>query len=264
MVVNADDFGFTRDVNEGIVHCHRQGILTATTLMANGDAFEHAIQLARETPTLDVGCHLVLVGGCSLLSAQRFPESVSELVRSLASGKVKPYEELRAQVERILDANIKPLHLDTHKHTHLLPSVLEAVGRISQNYRIPWVRRPFDLPPAGDVSLQRRIVGNLIEFFRKRRFDLTLKRYHCRSTEHFSGFSLTGYLNTARLQFLIEHLPAGTTELMVHPAFLGPELVGARTRLKRSRLVELEALTDPKVREAVDTQGVTLSGYRDI
>ena len=62
-------------MNEGIVHCHRQGILTATTLMANGDAFDHAVQLARDVPDLDVGCHLVLVGGCSLLSAQRFPDT---------------------------------------------------------------------------------------------------------------------------------------------------------------------------------------------
>jgi predicted glycoside hydrolase/deacetylase ChbG (UPF0249 family) len=63
LVVNADDFGFTPDVNEGIVEAHRKGILTATTLMANGSAFDDAVRLAREVPTLDVGCHLVLIGG---------------------------------------------------------------------------------------------------------------------------------------------------------------------------------------------------------
>lgn len=262
--MNADDFGFTRDVNEGIVHCHRQGILTATTLMANGDAFEHAVHLARDVPTLDIGCHLVLVGGCSLLSAQRFPESVGELVRALARGKVKPYEELRAQVERILDAKLIPVHLDTHKHTHLLPQVLEAVGRLSQNYKIPWVRRPFDLPAGQDVSRKRRLVASLLRFFRERRFDATLKRYRCRTTDHFAGFSLTGYLNAARLLELLPLLPEGSTELMVHPAFLGPELTGARTRLKRSRVVELDALTDPRVREAIATQGIVLSGYRSL
>ena len=67
LIVNADDFGFTRDVNEGIVEAHRHGILTATTLMANGDAFDHAVALARENPSLDVGCHLVLVQGKSVL-----------------------------------------------------------------------------------------------------------------------------------------------------------------------------------------------------
>ena len=70
LVVNADDFGFTPDVNQGIVEAHRRGILTAATLMANGDAFDDAVRLARETPTLDIGCHLVLIGGRSLLTKQ--------------------------------------------------------------------------------------------------------------------------------------------------------------------------------------------------
>ena len=71
LVVNADDFGFTRGVNEGIVEAHRKGLLTSTTLMANGQAFDQAIELARANPTLDVGCHLVLVGGRSLLDGAR-------------------------------------------------------------------------------------------------------------------------------------------------------------------------------------------------
>ncbi len=232
--------------------------------MANGDAFDHAVQLARDLPNLDIGCHLVLVGGCSLLSAQRFPDTVAELVRALARGKVKPYEEMRAQVERILDANLQPRHLDTHKHTHLLPPVLEAVARISQNYKIPWVRRPFDLPADSDVSFQRRVVAKLLQVFRLRRFDTTLNRYQCKTTDHFAGFSLTGYLTAERLVTLIGQLPEGSTELMVHPAFLGGELSAARTRLKRSRLVELDALTDPTVREAITANGVTLSRFRDL
>ncbi len=72
-MVNADDFGFTPDVNAGIVEAHRRGILTATTLMANGDAFDDAVRLARETPTLDIGCHLVLIGGRSLVSGKTVP-----------------------------------------------------------------------------------------------------------------------------------------------------------------------------------------------
>ncbi len=260
--MNADDFGFTRDVNEGIVHCHTHGILTATTLMANGDAFEHAVGLAREHPTLDVGCHLVLIGGCSLLSTRRFPASIPDLMKELARGRIKPYEELRAQIERIRNAGLEPRHLDTHKHTHLLPPVLDAVGRLSKEYDIPWVRRPFDLPADENVSWKRRMVAKLIGMLRKTRFDAVLKPYATRSTDHFTGFALTGYLNVERLLTLLPTLPDGTTELMVHPAFLGAELQAAPTRLKRSRLIELEALTDPGVREAIDRLGIRLSGYR--
>ncbi len=262
--MNADDFGFTRDVNEGIIHCHRQGILTATTLMANGDAFDHAVTLARDTPTLDVGCHLVLIGGCSLVSAARYPDTITDLMKKLAGGGLNPYVELRAQVERILEAGVTPRHLDTHKHTHLLPPVLEAVARVSQDFKIPWVRRPFDLPSSDGVSLKRRIMGTVLEFLRRQRFDTILKRYGCRSTDHFSGFSLTGYLTVGHLLKVIANLPDGSTELMVHPGFLGTELMAARTRLKQSRLVELEALTDAQTRESIAKHGVTLAGYRDL
>ena len=83
-MVNADDFGFTPDVNDGIVEAHRRGILTATTLMANGEAFDDAVRLARETPTLDIGCHLVLIGGRSLVTGKAFPATVPQLVAALA------------------------------------------------------------------------------------------------------------------------------------------------------------------------------------
>src|ERR1700760_3328441 len=99
LIVNADDFGFTSDVNEGIVEAHRDGILTATTLMANGAAFDHAVSLARETPSLDVGCHLVLVQGRSVLDPSRaLPATLPELLRALLRRQVPIYEELSAQV----------------------------------------------------------------------------------------------------------------------------------------------------------------------
>src|SRR6201987_3103595 len=92
LIVNADDFGFTRDVNQGIVEAHRQGILTATTLMASGAAFEDAVRLARENPTLDIGVHLVLVG------EPPFPPTVAQLMRAVAFGRIRIYDELQAQV----------------------------------------------------------------------------------------------------------------------------------------------------------------------
>ena len=264
MVVNADDFGFTRDVNEGIVHAHRHGILTATTLMATGDAFDHAAAAARQTPTLDVGCHLVLIGGTSLRSAYRFPDTIPDLMQALARGDIRPYEEFKAQIDRIRHANITPIHLDTHKHAHLLPPVLDAVARLSQECQIPWVRRPFDLPGGQQTSRVRRLVAQAIRFLRYQHFTSVLNRHQCRTTDHFSGFSLTGYLNTQSLCDLISRLPAGSTELMVHPGFLGPDLAAARTRLKRSRLIELDALTDPLVRQALPTHSVTLAGFRHL
>ncbi|MBV8906097.1 MAG: ChbG/HpnK family deacetylase, partial [Acidobacteriia bacterium] len=104
MVVNADDFGFTPDVNEGIVEAHREGILTATTLMANGEAFEHAVALARANPTLDIGCHLVLVGGRSLVNGNPLPPTAPGLIAAVAQRRIPVHEELRAQVRRVVQA----------------------------------------------------------------------------------------------------------------------------------------------------------------
>lgn len=264
LVVNADDFGFTRDVNEGIIEAHRKGILTATTLMANGDAFNHAVQLAAENPELDIGCHLVLVGGKSLVDGAPLPQTVGALIQAILQRRFEPLRELRAQVQKILAAGIKPTHLDTHKHTHLFPAVLDAVARISQESGIRWVRRPFDFPlQGGPVPVSRQMISRGLGFLRPR-FHAVLTRYGCCTTDHFAGFQLTGAFHAEDLVRLIEKLPEGSTEFMCHPGFLGDELKSARTRLKESREQELRALVDPSLRNTLARCGVRLTRYRDL
>jgi predicted glycoside hydrolase/deacetylase ChbG (UPF0249 family) len=266
LVVNADDFGFTPDVNDGIVEAHRRGILTATTLMANGAAFDHALRLARETPSLDIGCHLVLIGGQSLLTGRPYPLTAPRLLAALARRELRAYEELKAQVERILSAGLHPTHLDTHKHTHLAPPVLDAVARIAEEFDIRWVRRPFDLPMnalRGAVPLMKRLTSDALGLLR-RRFHRVLERHGCRTTDHFAGFQITGRFHTAELVDLLAMLPEGSTELMCHPGRCGDALRGARTRLKESRERELEALTAPEVRAAAERHGIELVAYREL
>jgi hopanoid biosynthesis associated protein HpnK len=260
LIVNADDFGFTRDVNLGIVEAHRQGILTATTVMANGAAFDHAVGLARENPGLDIGCHLVLVGGRSVANpARELPRTVRDLgLQLLRRGWVAA--EIQAQVEKILGAGLRPTHVDTHKHTHLAPPVLEAVCRVAQRFSIPWVRRPFDLPLTARAPLSVRAVNTGLRPVR-RLFDRTLQRYGCRTTDHFAGFQLTGRFRAAELADLIRALPEGLTEFMCHPGRCTGELRAARTRLKQSREEELAALVSPQVRQAVEQAGVELVRY---
>lgn len=245
LIVNADDFGFTPDVNLGILEAHRAGILTATTLMANGDAFDDAVRIAQVTDTLDVGCHLVLIGGRSLLPPYAaLPGSVPELLRALAARRLRVYDELAAQVRKTLAAGLRPTHLDTHKHTHLAPPVLDAVARIAEDFEIRWVRRPFDLPALAWL------------------FHRVLARHGCRTTDHFTGFRLTGRFGPAELARLIAELPDGLTEFMCHPGHCGQALRGASTRLKESRERELQALTVPEIRQALLDGGVELVNYR--
>jgi predicted glycoside hydrolase/deacetylase ChbG (UPF0249 family) len=258
LIPNADDFGYTRDVNEGIIHAHLQGILTAATLMAPGAAFDHAVALAREHRSLDVGVHLVLVG------SEGFPPSVAQLIQQIALGRIRIYEELAAQVRKVQNAGIRPTHLDTHKHTHLFPPVLNAVARISSEFKIPWVRRPFDFPlSGGSVPWRRRLVSKTVGLARAR-FHRVLTDYGCRTTDHFAGFQFTGHFDAAELARLIRRLPEGTTEFMCHPGFCTQELRATGTRLQESRRRELDALTSAVVRQAINESNVTLTRYAEI
>lgn len=265
LIVNADDFGFTPGVNRGIVAAHRDGILTATTLMANADAFDDAVRLARDTPSLDVGCHLVLISGRSVLPPHApLPASVAELLWALAARRIRVYDEMAAQVRKILATGLLPTHLDTHKHTHLAPPVLDAVARIAQEFGIPWVRRPFDIPLTsahGGTPLLKRATSGSLQVLRGR-FHRVLARRGCRTTDHFAGFQLTGRFRAPELAQLIRALPDGLTEFMCHPGYCAGDLLRARTRLKKSREREMEALIAPEVREALLETGVELVNYR--
>ncbi len=252
LIINADDFGFTRDVNAGIVHAHREGVLTSTTLMANGDAFEDAVRLAYETPALDIGCHLVLVQGTSLLTGRPLPESPLQLLRILAAGQLDVYNELRAQIEKVRDAGIQLTHLDSHKHTHIVPAVFRTLIRLAQEFDIPYVRLPLDHTT--------RLAGAVCQFADGyyRRF---ARGSNVQMTDHFLGFRLTGALSETTFAGSLRKLQDGTTEFMCHPGFLHADLKAARTRLKESRVRELEALTSPRIREIMGAESIHLATF---
>lgn len=252
LIINADDFGFTRDVNAGIVHAHRHGVLTSTTLMANGVAFEDAVRLARETPSLDIGCHLVLVQGKSLLSGRALPERTSQLLAVLAKKRLDVYAELRAQVEKIFAAGLRPTHLDSHKHTHILPSIFHTVIRLANEFGIRYVRLPLD----ETVQFARVPYSLASRYYRG-----LARKYGVQMTDHFIGFRLTGSLTEQTFAAALSRLPAGRTEFMCHPGFAGPELKQASTRLKESRARELEALTSPRIRELMDAKSIRLEAF---
>ena len=231
LIVNADDFGFTRGVNQGIVEAHTKGILTATTLMAEGRAFEDAVELARAYPTLDVGVHLVLWPDGDL--PQRLPSFLRQAL-SLSTAEVEGL--FTRQVEKVLAAGITPSHLDTHKHTHILPHVWKAMVAVAERFKILWIRRslsPIPYPPSPS-----------------------------RRTDHFVGVRLTGKMDRESLLAALRRLRPGVTELMCHPGHCDADLQSAPTRLKQSRQVELEALTAPETRALLVENAVELTNFR--
>lgn len=220
--------------------------------MANGAAFDDAVRLAIETPSLDVGCHLVLVEGSSLLSGRPFPVRTSHLLAALAKKQLDVYGELRAQIERMIAAALRPTHLDTHKHTHIVPSIFRVVIRLAHEFQIPYVRLPLD----ETVRFARVPCALGTRYYRGLARD-----YNVRMTDHFLGFRLTGSLTEQTFASALSTLPEGTTEFMCHPGFAGPELQQARTRLKESRMRELEALTSPRIRELMAAESIRLEAF---
>ncbi|MFZ0636123.1 MAG: ChbG/HpnK family deacetylase [Candidatus Acidiferrales bacterium] len=282
LIVNADDFGLTPGVNAGIVRACREGILTSTTLMANAPAFDDAVALAKANPGIDIGVHLVLIGGRSVAPPEEIPSlskkngdlpgSLFELVGRLSGGLIQSQDierEFRAQIERIIAAGIQPSHLDTHKHTHAHPIVMEELFRVAREFGILRVRKPFEETrvaakvPKPETHLTQRflisVAGMAAPAFRR-----GLKAYSLRAPDYFFGVTLTGYLCSNALRHLISQMPEGVSEIMCHPGVYDADLQQTSTRLKEHRQVELDALLDSEVGKAVRDTGVHLMPYRDL
>jgi predicted glycoside hydrolase/deacetylase ChbG (UPF0249 family) len=259
LILNADDFGLTAGVNRAIVELHRAGLLTSTTLMARAAATEEAIELARSTPTLGVGCHVVLVDGdpqlpereiSSLLEtpAGCFQPTLGAFLRRLLAGRMRSSEieaEATAQIARLQDDGIVLTHIDTHKHTHMFPAVLRPVLRASRAAGICAVRNPFEpawslraTPGApwirrAEVSLLRQLEPAFRRIVAEEGFT---------TTDGAIGVLATGTLNAATVDSLLRKLPAGTWELVTHPGYNDADLAQARTRLLASREIERQSL----------------------
>src|SRR5580704_17015807 len=231
LILNADDFGLTRGVNEGIIQSHRNGILTSATLMACGPAFDHAVELAKLNPRLGVGCHLVLVGGRAIAPLEEIPSLVSKdanlhdslgsFVTRLSTGMIRPKEiqrELRAQILKIRAAGIEPTHLDTHKHTHAHPAVMEAIGRVATEFGITRVRKPMeDLQDSwsstrGESGISIELMAAAAARAATPLFHSVARRYGLLSPDHFLGLAMTGHLGPEALGRLICFNDTATTE----------------------------------------------------
>ncbi len=284
LILNADDFGMTRGVNEGIIRAHREGILTSTTLMANGPAFDDAVERASANPKLGVGCHLVLIGGkcvapreevASLVDTDgNLPDSLAKFVAKLSSGMIPGHEierELRAQVKKIRAAGINPTHLDTHKHTHAHPRVMEALGRIAKELGIKRVRKPVEnlhdswqtMQADGQGISMQLVAAGAVRAVAPR-FRAIARKYGLVFPDHFLGLAMTGQVSAAALSGMIGTLDDGSTEIMLHPGVCDAELIQSGTRLREQRETELAALLDPGVRSALDERGIRLISYREL
>jgi hopanoid biosynthesis associated protein HpnK len=260
LILNADDFGLTAGVNRAVAELHRAGVLTSATLMARAAATDEAIAIARATPTLGVGCHVVLVDGETVLPAQKLPMLVDQctgrfqptsgaFVQRLLTGRIRSSEieaETAAQIALLQSRGVALTHIDTHKHVHIFPAVLRPVLRAARAAGIRFVRNPFEpvwsrraTPHApwlrrAEVSLLRLLEPAFRRIVAEEGFT---------TTDGALGVLATGTLDAATLAALLSNLPVGTWELVTHPGYNDADLARAHTRLLASRDTERLALS---------------------
>jgi predicted glycoside hydrolase/deacetylase ChbG (UPF0249 family) len=275
LVVNGDDFGLSESINEGIVRAHTRGILTSTSIVASGAAFDHAIALAQTHPTLDLGVHLTLTEErpvsavesvrSLLIDGATFAPNPGEFIKRYLPGAIAMREvalEFEAQVARVRAAGIRVTHLDGHQHLHALPGIRREVAALAQRHGIHFIRQPRErLHPFMLVDARR--LG--------RTAALTALNLVCRApqswgagaTDHFVGFYFGGRLNKPNLRTLIAGLPkSGTCELMCHPGSAAMELRDSGGVYDRR--AECDALCDPDVRLNLNARGIELVSFADL
>jgi hopanoid biosynthesis associated protein HpnK len=286
LIVNADDFGFTAGINRAIVEAHSHGIVTSSTLMANGRAFEDALRLAASVPRLSVGCHVVLIDGEPVLKAElpsitaadsggaRFRDGLKSFAALALAGRLNPREieaEASAQIRKLQSAGVSVSHVDTHKHTHLFPSVLRPLLSAARACGVRAVRNPFGprKPLKSSELLTRpslwtryaevRILRTLAAKFRE-----TAEREGLVTPDGTLGIVVTGALDEKLFRAIAAVIPEGTWEFVCHPGYNDDDLKSAKTRLRQSRETELRVLTMPEAGELLLSQGIALISYRDL
>lgn len=278
LIINADDFGIHPAVNEAVHKAATEGILTSTSLMAGGDAFDEAVEMARSMPSLGIGIHLTLVGGIKpVLPPSEVPSltwdngvfchDYGKLIVRDMEGKIslsEVYAEWDAQIQKIMNTGLPATHMDGHQHMHMWPHFYPIARDLAKKYHISCMRVPDE-----DVLFGMKD-GHIIRWAAKNGLSLLsrmhrpdLKKNHIRTNDHFFGMLYGGHLNPERFAKFILQTKPGITEIMCHPS--------ADTRAMEDTFHwgyhgedELAGLLADINRELIEKKQISLISYRDV
>ncbi len=261
LILNADDFGLTPGVNRAIAELYASGALTSATLMARGAAFADAVATANANPGLGTGCHIVFTDGTpvsppeaipSLLGPDRqtFRPSLRAFLFAAVTGRIRREElkrEAVTQIRILQSAGLHVTHVDTHKHTHILPQIAGPLLEAAVETGVPAIRNPFEAPWSlrlGHTRLLRllSVAGSRL-LCRSFLAQPAIRSGAVRTTDGTLGISATGRLNEPALRRILASLPnSGTWELVCHPGYNDRDLDKIITRLRDTREIERDAL----------------------
>ncbi|MBA3896492.1 MAG: hopanoid biosynthesis-associated protein HpnK [Sphingomonadaceae bacterium] len=275
LIVTADDFGADAKVNEAVEIGHRDGILTATSLMVGGAAAADAIERARRLPALGVGLHVNLAEGRPILPAEAIPGLVgrnglfrTDMARLGAAiffnrrVRRQAAAEIDAQFAAFAATGLALDHVNAHKHFHLHPTIAALIIDIGKHYGMAAARAAIEpartLRAVEPTTLAIAALGAapLARHLRRR-----LLRAGVSSPDHVFGVTWSGAMTPARVRGIAAHLPPGVTEIYLHPATAN-RFAGSARGYRYTE--ELAALTDPSVLETVRSAGVVLARFADL
>ncbi len=279
LIINADDFGMSAEVNEAVIRAYREGVLTSTSLMVTGAAFEQAVELARDNPGLAVGIHLVTVVGKSVLPHSEVPSLVDTKGNfsnnPIAAGlkyffsrraRVELRRELTAQFEKFKATGLPLSHIDGHLHLHVHPVIFNAALELgamhgARRMRVPAEERrlalAFDRANVLQKTALALLFGGLARYMKKK-----LRERGFTFPERVYGNLQSGRMNERYCLYALENLSAETSEMYLHPAVYPDEQL--LNNDERQCSIEFEALTSNKVKQRVQQLGIKLTTYFEI
>lgn len=269
LVINADDFGFSAGVTDGIVQAHTSGILTSTTLMTTMPDARRAVDTAKHLPNLGVGIHLCLTQGTPLaglegpLLAYRgdFPQRVPQLIWRIFRDKSvlrHVHREWEAQINTAISWGLVPTHLDPHKHVHHWPPLGDIAIDLARQFNIRHIRCAREIAVRGTPApgMGYKILANLAKKLAGK-----IELAGSGTSDWFFGLGATGKFSSEVWKKLLENIPEhGTGEVMVHPGRANGLSTG-QTRLVAERQLELDALCNPEVKGLLSQSGIRLIHY---
>ena len=279
LIVNADDFGISEEVNEAVVRSFREGVLTSTSLIVTGDAFEQAVKLAKENPGLAVGIHLVTVLGKSVLSPSQIPTVVDKegnFSDNPVTAGLKYYfssqarselrKELAAQFEKFHSTGLPLSHIDGHLHLHVHPVIFNAALELGAMYGARHMRVPVEerrLALAFDrANLLQKTIYTLLFGGLARYMTNKLNAGGFSSPERVYGNLQSGRMSEEYFLYALEHLSAEINEIYFHPAVYPEDQV--LNGEQRQCLIEFEALTSVRVKDRIGKLGIRLINYSEM
>lgn len=270
LIVNADDFGLSEGVTDGIIQAMQQGIVTSTSLLATGPAVEAGVCRLKQIGCRSIGVHLNLTSGRPLE-----PTSVRLLAPGGAfSGPARVWSlgllgglpvsgigaELGRQIEAVKGLGVAVSHLDGHHHIHVLPQIAPIVAALARAHGIAAIRLPRASGPSG-FGLARfkwRLISRCAG-----RASGVFAEAGLRMPDHFVAWYARGHCTRAELMTALESLPPGVSELAVHPG-RRDDTLAAVDRYVEQRTLELAALCDAAVRRHLHERGIALTSFADL